>query len=404
MARSTRALFYDGSSFWIAATLWQEVPAEIKRIRTIAALTLAALLLMVGSTGVGWADDNDNSDKKPAPKPAAPSEIRPDLQPDFKVEYAGYQNPSNTQLVKFKISNLGTAASPATKVTVVTLVPEPTPWLREIDVPPLAIGGSTEIYYPLAALCNGHKVRATLKYPGDLDPRNDQADGDVCAGPDMPNLDSSRITGTGLSAIPEHLRKGEHRLEVPIANSAVYKRAYREEGCLTTFPVPTTGLEAGFINHEFSCRLNVVWQAALSFDLEQLTEARSKADWFPTDAVLSFKETPNRNWEDTPETAFLWNDAQGDSHPTNTCWLRLGMPTSNWAGSESDTIRYELVREAETIGRWTVFTEVLQMVADPVLEQRGFVIVGPNERMDPDGAGCRSRIEDVKLTVTYTIP
>ncbi len=66
-------------------------------------------------------------------------------------------------------------------------------------------------------------------------------------------------------------------------------------------------------------------------------------------------------------------------------------------------VAHDIVREAGDVGRWTVFDQLLKMVADPVLERRGFVIVGPNELMEPIESVCRSRIEDVRLTVMYTM-
>jgi hypothetical protein len=388
---------------------------------------LAVVIALAMLPGVGWADDDDkkndshsNDNKTEKSKPDKPSA---GAGPDLKIEYVGFNAPGvNDQLVKFKITNVGKGPSTAVKARVVTSSPEPTPWLREIDVPVLSPGASAEIFYPLAASCNGHLLRALVNAPGDTNSANNFVEATACPAlppivpqsppPVDPSVDYGNSVNDGL---PPHLRSGPHTLTYRPAAMAVFGQVHRDneplsDGCLDGLPTPYDGrLTAGFLNADlsgpFGCTLNIVWQAGFRFDLSQLREARDKRHWLPTDAVLRFKETPwSSGVDQPPDQAYHWANGEGEYLPTKTCWPRLAVPTVDWSGPDRGTLPNDVVREAEEIGRWTVFDQMLGMVVDPDREQKGFLILGHSESMDQNNAICRSRIDDVTLTVTYTIP
>jgi phage gp46-like protein len=141
-----------------------------------------------------------------------------------------------------------------------------------------------------------------------------------------------------------------------------------------------------------------------------LRQARS-AGWFPTDAVLTFKETPYPGKTDEPSLAYHWFPVPAGDNlysltPTQTCWPRLALPTADWSGPSRDLIANDVIRDPGVIGRWSVYPETLGMVTDLSLstETLGFLLNGDNENMDANNATCRSKIDDIQLTVTYTIP
>src|SRR5436190_1336849 len=80
-----------------------------------------------------------------APAVAQTETVRQAGAPDLKIEYVGFNSPANDQLVDFKITSIGKGASSATTARVVTSMPEPTPWLRELDVPVLKPGASVVV-------------------------------------------------------------------------------------------------------------------------------------------------------------------------------------------------------------------------------------------------------------------
>jgi hypothetical protein len=71
-----------------------------------------AIVLAVTGGMPGWVgadDDNDNSGGKKKPPAPTVSSSRPDL----KIEYDGFANPASTQVIRFKVTNLGMARSSA---------------------------------------------------------------------------------------------------------------------------------------------------------------------------------------------------------------------------------------------------------------------------------------------------
>ncbi len=101
-----------------------------------------------------------------------PGESWAQARPDLELTYGGLL-PDKLRLVKFTVKNVGTAPSSATnKVGVITSEPEPTPSFQGLDLPPLKPGESKDVFYTLAADCNGHVVQALVNDPLDLNTAN----------------------------------------------------------------------------------------------------------------------------------------------------------------------------------------------------------------------------------------
>ena len=173
---------------------------RLPKRRALLAPLLVLALTLTALPGAGLADDdNDNTKKndnqessrrtsdapasgKPtgSPQPITPSGATPDID----LTYGGFYSPENPRLIKFLVKNVGTAPSSAnTKVRVVTSSPEPTPWFRELDLPSLKPGESTEVLYPLAADCNGHFVKALVNDATDANGNNNLVEIEVCPRP-----------------------------------------------------------------------------------------------------------------------------------------------------------------------------------------------------------------------------
>ena len=363
------------------------------------AVLLAVVIGLAIVPGVGWADDNKNenhNDNQNKTEKAKPDKPAAGAGPDLKIEYGGFNAPGvNDQLIKFKITNVGKERSTAVKAHVVTSTPEPTPWFREIDVPVLAPGASTEIFYPLAASCNGHLVRALVNAPGDSNSANNFVEATVCPAPppivpqSPPPVDPTVDYGGAVNdGLPPHLRSGPHTLTFTPVKTAVFWRSHGEIEALTSddcrsfvdnyAPTPNV-LQTGFVNSDVggatilsNCTINLIWQAGLRFDLNALREARATGRWFPLDAVLRFRETPHSTSSDDPHlVTHIWRNGEGHVLPTKTCWPRLAVPTVDWSGPSRDMLPNDVVREAEEIGRWTVFDQMLEMVVDSDRERRG---------------------------------
>lgn len=366
-------------------------------------------------------DDNDNSNSKPnkekpeITQPTTQQGITPaDARPDLEITFAGFNAPGiNDQLIKFLVTNRGNGPSVATVARVVTSRPEPTPWFRELDVKALAPGESAEIFYPLAASCNGHLVRALVNVPGDSNATNNFLEWEVCPPP--------IIVQNPPDLPPAHLRSGRHAPALtPVAartfahgrtlgDCSNIDRELRDQARQPLFPL-VAGFQNIAVEHVLAtdCQANGIWQAAFRFDLSQVREAWSTRRAAIVGADLTFTETPYAPLigPQPPVTFGYWNPP-GPSRTyvqTNTCWPRLARPTVDWNGRPNDLIPNEVLRDPGEIGRWNLLDEMGRMLTFPELEVQGFVILGHNEEMHFNDATCQSKIDDVKLTVTYVVP
>lgn len=232
---------------------------------------------------------------------------------------------------------------------------------------------------------------------------------------------SSQIDFTAL--IPEHLRPGRHTLQFDPVEAATRGRVRSTTDAFGSpcrgGPEPEYPLVAGFDNFTLDdpsdlsgCSVRKVWQVAARFNLDQLREVRASGPYFPTDAILGYREEPFLGGPAPgyPETdgppSFLYHeqDPDGGRHRTLTCRLRLARPTVSWSG-RGDLLPYEGGREPRERGRWTgLLGDVQDMLIDPESEQRGFVLLAFTEDMNEDNGVCKSKIEDLALFYTYATP
>ena len=390
------------------------------------AVLLALLIALAIGPGVGWADDddkknknnkNDNQESGQKPAPAAG-----DDKPDLKMEYVGFYAPGvNKQLIKFRITNVGKGSSTATKARVVTSTPEPTPWLREIDVPVLAPGASTEIGYPLAADCNGHIVRALVNVPLDSNTANNFVEQTVCptgqaskpqGAPSVTDVEVvTAINGTTVKdvdtsdrqATPEHMRKGEHvyyeypsvlrRHGITRTNRGLLPFCFDEEN-----PDRPFSLGFRYLDNP-GCDINAVYQLVVDFDLTWLHDVKAKLIF---GASLAYGE----------DIVFEhFNDAAAEA-ANGTCIGQVGLAPRNWPEivtrqGSADTLTptllpVEPVDGEGSYGSWAVTREIQQKVAGD--EFFGFVVHPPDASLDAESdSGCLSHLDNLRLRLHYVV-
>lgn len=390
-------------------------------------LLLAALLIMNLAPQPGFADDDNDNERGKTEKPGTgPPSVSPsDPRPDLKIEYVGFQNPANDQLIRFRVTNVGKARSTAIKARIVTLEPEPTPWERNIDVPSLAPGANyDQVYYPLSASCVGHLVRATVDDPLDFPSVNDRVEVRVCPilppiVPTSPDL-SVDYGASALGAGPLHLQPGTHAFALSPALARTFAHSqelgdcdFRGRSIPPQVRQPLFPLVAGFQNAALTqilgdCQANGIWQAAFRFDLSELREAYNTGRASFVAAELTFTETTYAPLFARPEVPFVYGQwitpGEGLNYAsTNTCWPRLARPTLDWSKASSELLPNEEIARAGAKGQFSMLDKIGDLLRFAEHDAQGFVILGHNEEMHFNNAACLSKIENVKLVGTYVV-
>lgn len=379
--------------------------------RAALAVTLAVTLLP--SVGLANGDPYEGSTHRPAAQD----------RPDLKIEYAGFTG-SDQLRIKFKVTNVGKArSSSGLSVKVVTLDPAPT---REVNLPlsPLQPGASNNeatnpLVYTLAGLCNnGLPVRASVDDQPDLNIANDKVEVLVCppitpeSPPDDTRLNPSQGASirpplnpasveVGPSAIPEHLQRGEHTLDVE--TSEVYRHALLRInegvfGCSSEiYPDDVSDTNVGF-NYEdwIGCEFSHVQQLIVTFDLDWLREMERKLIF---GAELQYDEV----------NPVFHGDMEIHAQTANgrpTCIGRVGEAQQNWRRivEARFLLSTEDVDGGPVAGGWNITREVQESFLAGA-ELHSFVLHGLSEDLDAEmGAQmCRSRVETVRLKLHYAI-
>lgn len=393
-------------------------PRELTLLVITAMLLCASALIPYPSSGLAR-DDNDNGEPKTDRQPetsqpaTSPGIVPAGAAPDLEITFAGFNAPGiNDQLIKLRVMNRGSAPSVETIARVVTSRPEPTPWFRELTVKALAPNESVEIFYPLAASCSGHLIRALVNVAGDSNASNNTLEWEVCPPP--------IIVQNPPDLPPLHLRPGRHVQALSPVATRTFSGGrvlgscnYIHQDILDQIRQPLFPLVAGFQNiaveHTLGadCQVNGVWQAAVRFDLSQIREAWATRRAAVIGTELTFTETPYvpLSGPQPPVAYGYWWPPDGDAAVvTPTCWPRLARPASDWRGAHTSLIANEVLRDPGEVGRWMLLDEMGKMLSFPELEIQGFVFLGHNEEMHFNDAKCQSKIENVKLTVTYVVP
>jgi hypothetical protein len=382
---------------------------------------LLALLALTLLPGVSLADDdNKKKDSKSETK-------KEKHKPDLKIEFLGFYSPQNTQLVKFKVTNIGRERSPETVALGETLRPEP----RQVEgmkVPGLEPGKSVEILYPLAAPCDGHEVKATVTIPDDddLDNNTDQATAcdekpqgppsqpstsaggvvlapktDNTSAPPADGLIRTAPTNTDLALLPPHLQSGAHPNYSVELSRSLSIGVRKVSGICPAGTLSVPELTVGFTRNDASglCQFNGVYQTALAFDLARLREAHERA------AIV---EKATLSWKDEMHESGLEEMITGS--PTS-CVSTLAVPIDDWAAQDiKDLIPNEYLAGGGMSDRsngWEITSLVRTWLAQPIAASRGVLLRGFDESFEDgenDEADCYSRLRDITLVVDYVIP
>jgi len=384
----------------------------------IALLALCAVL--IATPGVGLADDDNQKKTSKDSKSETKKEV---YRPDLKIEFIGLYSPENTQLVKFKVTNIGRERSPATTALGETLRPEPRN-VQGMEVPALNPGQSKEILYPLAAPCDGHEVKATVTIADDnqLENNTDQATAcdekprippgsaststggivgapksDVVLAPPADGLVRSAPVDTESVLLPAHLQPGPHvgfRVDVERFLSI---GVVKESGICPSHPPSIPQPTVGFTRNDASglCQFNTVYQTAVSLDLDALRKAHERSA-IVNRAVLSWKDEMHESGFEEPIT-----------FANTSCVYNLGAPTVDWEGRASDElIPNDFVDGGVRSNQWEITGLLQTWLAQPIAASRGVLLRGMDESFesgDNDEADCYSRLSDIKLTVDYTV-
>jgi hypothetical protein len=398
------------------------------RLRDHGRFGVALLALAIGIAGLpsaGWADDdNDNSEsnkKDDTPATNRQTIVPAGSRPDLKIEYAGFSPPNLQHTVTFKVTNVGMAPSSPIKAQIQTLSggsPSPaTP-----DVPSLAPGQSHVLSYGIGT-CNGHIVQATVNDPLDFPSVNDRAEAQACSATTAPanpilnrTNDPLAPIGAGgadlyetakeaaeeavvvgpspIQIIPERMRSGMH--EAPVINasssSTYFDDYFRAGGNCGYYDKATfeRGGYAGWLQRETydyflgietrDCAYVAVAWLQVNFPYEHL-ELDDIPEKTITRAVLTFQEHQS-----------VWRDQDGATGCITTLqyggYIRSGAPTTSFL----------------------VTDQVAQQVAmDPVRRPFGsFTLRGAfgstNDLQAEGSSSCLSRLDNVRLQVTYEVP
>jgi hypothetical protein len=211
--------------------------------------------------------------------------------------------------------------------------------------------------------------------------------------PVNPNLDPSRISSTGISAIPEHLQKGEHTLEIPTSVFREHRlRTYPCEGLDEPYAgnVGFIYLEAGGCN-DYDDN-NYVRQMIVDFDLQWLEDIDQK---LISRAELRYDE---RIVSSTGADAF--------EVKVDTCVGRIGLAPLGYDAiiRQGHLLVTEEAGDTRLNVGWLV-TRDIQFSLVPGYRFQGFVLHGWDENLGAEDtwSSCLSQIDNVRLWLHYAI-
>jgi len=363
----------------------------------------------------------------PGPLPALAAE------PDLLIEHVGFWAPNDDRGIQFRVTNVGTGPASAGKAHIQTLSPSPAN-IAEPAYPALAPGQSFTFKYELAAPCNGHVVRAGVSATADGERNYDNNffQGEVCpkkpAPPGAPSgvvlrppnddlviakpsEDLARPRGDMCVAVSPPTCPGEWTITLPASESHWYYEwtINDPEGCpfrgrqgfsRDYNPVGWSQIEnadRGPFGLEFNeCNYVWVYETAVTFDYQILDQVLDKR---VTGAVLEFDEH-----------AVEWTDGEGRDRPGTGCVAKVGIATSEATYDPAHTLDFNFQPFLNIAPQTATSWDVLEPTVDHTLNRRprhGFVLQGTHDSSQLEGednSKCLSRLENVRLTITYVVP
>ncbi len=391
----------------------------------------------------------------PAPAPALAQNERPDLA----IEVLGLK-PGSQREVLLRVTNVGQWWADRTSATVETVAPTAGNQKSE-QVPDLGPKGDKEtasefeFTYTLAADCDGHEIKASLKaaktFNGNTETNlanNNVASVKLCASKSQPKpsaqssstatsnpspprpeiakpslspsstssgilispvgdvaqanpppRESDTKINTELVLVPAHMRPGTHTLELKASATKSLSRMTREGPC------PAYGIQAaegellvGWHQVESECfpfegSLVQVAQTAVKFDLAKLVEIPGLQ---LRRAVLFHNESK-----------VIWTDGEGKERTVAGCVAALGIATSAW----EDGVHGELFPNDSFLNvtpgsarEWDV-TGPFERQLINAAPRFGFVLRGSLEQLEgDDDTSCLSAVSNIRMLVTYEVP
>lgn len=334
-------------------------------------------------------------------------------EPDLKIEHVGFWAPDNDRGIQFRVTNVGTGPASAGKAHIQTLSPPPAN-IAEPAYPALAPNQSFTFRYELATPCDGHVVRAGVSATADGEKEydNNEFRGEVCPKKPVDPADLGIVLRPRPDIdvfIPEHMRSGEHTLELRASEMDWRFESYTSDpedcpilgrGNFPENPVGWTQTEyaaRGPFGIEFDeCNLAAVAETAVNFNYGILDEVPDKrVTW----AVLEFDEH-----------RVEWTDGEGRNRPGPGCVARVGIVTTERSHDPAHQKFFNYQPLLNIAPRTAMSWEVLEPTADHVHNRRprhGFILQGTHnldQLEGEDNSKCLSRLENPRLIVTYVVP
>ncbi len=359
----------------------------------------------------------------PGPAPAFAQNERPDLA----IEVLGLKAGSLRE-VRVRVTNVGQWWADRTSATVETVAPTAGNQDTE-QIPDTGPKGDKEtaseyeFIYKLAADCDGHTVKASLKpaktFNGNLESNlgnNTAGPVKVCEAkaapkPQPPLTQSGGIVVSPVGPVAEkpitetriHVPARSFRTDEIPSNFFRPYGLYREDPGLwfvcedahrKTVELNVPGdTHVGFAYHDFAgCEINRVYQLIVNFDLSWLREAEAEV----TRATLVLQEQ-----------VFAARNEAGETITAETCVETVGVAPRNYTEKIE---RQEILESAHIQREWVgnsldVTPEIRAATASPDAVFYGFIFHGFDENLDADSdAMCVSHIRNIRLKLEFTVP
>lgn len=389
------------------------------------ACTLTLAITNLSWVGEGWADDddapgNDNSNQSISNDNKSGTRRNQKPLADVKLLSVGFVTQGgqlSDTVLELRVANVGQVDTGVISGKIEFLSPGP-PSERKLEWASIRTGAPPVVgFAQLAAPCDGSIVRVFILAPGETK-TDDNGIGPLKLCTDKPKPTDGAIGGVGQSGgpvlqrpvdtTPEHLRPGNHKLTIPARNYRVIQKTYRDGFayvCGENMPTESEPI-VGYWRIDFTdfndCQVNIVWQTALSFDLETLRPAYGKL--LLGQATLLWDDRMTTN--DGPLVEQI-DPVTGAHDPyAYSCVFNLGIPARDWHGGPvADLLPNDFFDGGRGTAKWDVIRLAVEWLRDPAAEARGLVLRGSDETLNAEDSSerCRSDIRNPRLEIEYAV-